>query len=75
MDPPTDGPILSIEEPGVKAEGALLYELRKEVANLLGRHQTGFPGSQPISFGRQHIDELLNREYALILLLSTNIQT
>lgn len=58
-----DGPIASIAEPGVKAEGQLLYSMRKEVAELLGRHQTSFPGAQPVSFARQHLEELTKQEY------------
>lgn len=62
MEQPADGPIQSIAEPGVKASGPLLYSMRKEVAELLGRHQTGFPGAQPVSFARQHLDELQKQE-------------
>lgn len=56
------GPITSIAEPGIKAEGQLLYTMRKEVSDLLGRHQTSFPGAQPVSFARQHIEELTRKE-------------
>ncbi|KID80035.1 mRNA-capping enzyme subunit [Metarhizium brunneum] len=63
MEQPADGPIQSIAEPGVKASGPLLYSMRKEVAELLGRHQTGFPGAQPVSFARQHLDELQKQDY------------
>ena len=62
MEPQPDGPITSIAEPGVKAEGQLLYTMRKEVANLLHTHQTGFPGAQPVSFSRTHIEELKEQE-------------
>lgn len=57
-----NGPISSMSEPGVKAEGSLLYSMRKEVAELLGRHQTNFPGAQPVSFARQHLEELTKQE-------------
>ncbi|RDA92366.1 hypothetical protein CP533_4406 [Ophiocordyceps camponoti-saundersi (nom. inval.)] len=63
MDQLADGPIGSIAEPGVKAEGQLLYSMRKEVADLLGRHQTSFPGAQPVSFARQHLEELTRQDY------------
>lgn len=63
MEQPPDGQISSIAEPGVKAEGQLLYSMRKEVAELLGRHQTSFPGAQPVSFARQHLDEMAKQEY------------
>lgn len=56
------GPITSIEEPGVKAQGELLHAMRREVADLLGRSSTNFPGAQPVSFSRQHISELLREE-------------
>lgn len=57
-----DGPITSIAEPGIKAQGHLLHEMRREVAGLLNRNQTGFPGAQPVSFSRQHLDELTQHE-------------
>lgn len=58
----TDGPISSISEPGVKAEGPLLSTMRREVADLLERNQLSFPGAQPVSFARQHLDELTKQE-------------
>ncbi|RGP80618.1 mrna guanylyltransferase [Fusarium longipes] len=61
-----DGPITSISEPGVKAQDQLLHEMRREVANLLGRSQTGFPGAQPVSFSRQHLDELTHQDYYVV---------
>ncbi|KAI9166862.1 mRNA-capping enzyme subunit alpha [Paramyrothecium foliicola] len=63
MDGGGDGPITSISEPGVKAEGQLLFAMRKEVAELLGRTQYTFPGAQPVSFARQHLDELTRQDY------------
>lgn len=57
-----DGPITSISEPGIKAEGQLLMEMRREVANILERNQVSFPGAQPVSFARQHIEELTKQE-------------
>lgn len=63
MEQPTDGHIGSIAEPGAKAEGQLLYAMRKEMADLLGRHQTSFPGAQPVSFARQHLDYLTKQDY------------
>lgn len=62
MEQPPDRQIESISEPGIKASGPLLYQMRKEVAELLGRHQTSFPGAQPVSFARQHLDELTRQE-------------
>lgn len=58
-----NGQITSISEPGVKAEGQLLSSMRREVANILNRSQLGFPGAQPVSFARQHLEELTQQEY------------
>lgn len=55
-------PITKIDEPGVRAEGQLLMQLRQEVAQLLGRSQIGFPGAQPVSFSRRHLQELMTKE-------------
>ncbi|TPX13787.1 uncharacterized protein E0L32_005731 [Thyridium curvatum] len=55
--------IEAIDAPGVKAEGQLLWNLRKEVAALMKRSQTNFPGAQPVSFTRRHIDELRQKDY------------
>ncbi|KAI0023125.1 mRNA capping enzyme [Xylariomycetidae sp. FL0641] len=59
--PPT--PIQSIDEPGLKATGDLLRGMRQEVAKLLNRQSHGFPGAQPVSFARRHIDELHREDY------------
>lgn len=50
--------------PGIRAEGELAQSFRHEVAQLMGRTNTSFPGAQPVSFARKHIDELCNQEYA-----------
>ena len=49
--------------PGNKAEGELLQTLRREVAHLLGRDQISFPGAQPVSFARRHIEDLYKNDY------------
>jgi mRNA guanylyltransferase len=36
--------------------------LRHEVADLLETNPTSFPGCQPVSFERKHIDKLLQEE-------------
>ncbi len=59
---PKEGPIESIEEPGLKAPPALAGNLRREVARLLNRNTLGFPGAQPVSFKRQHLEELRQQE-------------
>ncbi|EFX00610.1 mRNA capping enzyme alpha [Grosmannia clavigera kw1407] len=52
-----------IDAPGIRAEGAVLHNMRREVANLLHRQQLGFPGAQPVSFSRRHMDELRKQDY------------
>ncbi|RYP08071.1 hypothetical protein DL765_008927 [Monosporascus sp. GIB2] len=56
-------PIQSVDEPGLKISGDLLRSMRQEVAGLLGRNQLGFPGAQPVSFTRKHLDELRRQDY------------
>ncbi|PHH63206.1 hypothetical protein CDD81_6158 [Ophiocordyceps australis] len=63
MEQPPDSQIASIDQPGVKADRQLLYAMRKEVADLLGRQQLSFPGAQPVSFARKHLDELTMQDY------------
>ncbi|NJR31509.1 hypothetical protein HC762_01980, partial [bacterium] len=48
---------------GVKAHHQLAQEFRHEVANLLARHQTTFPGAQPVSFAARHLSELRQQDY------------
>lgn len=69
LTPPSDGPIKSIAEPGMKVHREALPGLRREVADLLGRHQLSFPGAQPVSFARKHLQELKNQEYVILILL------
>ena len=58
------GPFPPLPEiPGVKADGKLLQTLRTEVADLLSRESTKFPGAQPVSFARRHLQELQEQDY------------
>jgi mRNA guanylyltransferase len=57
------GPVASIEAPGIKIDGDLLYNMRGEVARLLDRKNQSFPGAQPVSFSRKHLEELTRQEY------------
>lgn len=62
--PMLNEPIASIAEPGVKVPKEALFGLRQEVADLLGRRSPNFPGAQPVSFARKHLDhDLMEREY------------
>jgi mRNA guanylyltransferase len=54
------------EIPGLKADDGLATQFRREVAHLLGRNQTNFPGAQPVSFARHHLRELCQEEYAFL---------
>lgn len=53
------------EIPGIQAQDFLAHEFRHEVAELLGRSSTNFPGAQPVSFARQHLQELKSKDYYL----------
>ncbi|EON64365.1 hypothetical protein W97_03596 [Coniosporium apollinis CBS 100218] len=58
--------IMSVPQiPGLKAEEPLAEVLRREVADLLRRNPVSFPGAQPVSFARKHIEELQQKDYYL----------
>ncbi|KAI1212453.1 mRNA capping enzyme, alpha subunit [Annulohypoxylon truncatum] len=56
-------PIQSIDEPGRRPPNEVVMALRQEVAAILHRNSTAFPGAQPVSFTRKHLDELLREDY------------
>lgn len=50
--------------PGVKAPPEGAKEITLEIMRLLGRHSPSFPGAQPVSFARQHLEHaLLDEDY------------
>ncbi|KAH8673722.1 mRNA capping enzyme, catalytic domain-containing protein [Xylariales sp. PMI_506] len=57
--------IRAIDHPGIKAQGDLLHNMQREVAQLLQRDSTNFPGAQPVSFTRKHLAELRREDYYL----------
>lgn len=54
--------VIDISAPGQKLSDEEAYPLRDQVAHLLNRSQKGFPGAQPVSFARRHIEELMKQE-------------
>ena len=56
------GSVPNIEEIGYIAEAELTRHFQCEVASLLGRTTLSFPGAQPVSFARKHLQELQQRE-------------
>lgn len=62
------GPIKRIDAPGLAADGHLLHNLRNEVAGLLKRKNSNFPGAQPVSFAKRHLQDLLEKEYVPLCL-------
>ena len=49
--------------PGTPIEGEGLRHYRREVADLLGRNNSSFPGAQPVSFAAKHKLELQKQDY------------
>ncbi|CAK7230512.1 Dcp1p-Dcp2p decapping enzyme complex alpha subunit [Sporothrix eucalyptigena] len=57
------GKLERLDAPGIRAEGSVLHTMRREIANQLRRQQLGFPGAQPVSFTRKHMEELRKQDY------------
>jgi mRNA guanylyltransferase len=55
-------PLTNIETPGAKFEGDHLHQVRQHVAGLLNQKNLRFPGAQPVSFARKHLEELTKEE-------------
>ena len=49
--------------PGYQLTNEESAQLKYNVAQILGRDNPRFPGAQPVSFARQHLTELQQREY------------
>ena len=54
--------VFNIAAPGIKASPDLAQELRQQVANMLKRQILKFPGAQPVSFAREHLEALRKEE-------------
>lgn len=52
----------SITVPGERAPPQVAHEFREHVARLLNRRSLAFPGAQPVSFARRHLEELTKQE-------------
>ncbi|TKA81932.1 hypothetical protein B0A55_01925 [Friedmanniomyces simplex] len=57
------GSSINLADVGTKLTGGELTDQRNWVADLLDRKNTNFPGAQPVSFARHHIDELQRHDY------------
>lgn len=56
-------PVPDLDAIGIKAQPQLADQFRREVAQLLGRNNLSFPGSQPVSFSSRHLLELQKEDY------------
>ncbi|KAK5018168.1 Dcp1p-Dcp2p decapping enzyme complex alpha subunit, partial [Cryomyces antarcticus] len=59
------GAVPLLSDVGEKADNETADYYRREVARLLNRRQLSFPGAQPVSFCRHHIEELQRTDYLL----------
>ncbi|TLS22766.1 uncharacterized protein PpBr36_06054 [Pyricularia pennisetigena] len=51
------------EHAHVRNDSRSIWELRKNLQTLLNFPKSGFPGAQPVSFLRRHIEELRREDY------------
>ncbi|KAF1983090.1 mRNA capping enzyme, alpha subunit [Aulographum hederae CBS 113979] len=51
--------------PGHVVDPEIAQTMRREIATLLGRQSDHFPGAQPVSFARHHLQDLKQRDYYL----------
>lgn len=58
-----EGPIQAIDRPGIKMADQDARALRQEVQHLLGREKWDFPGAQPVSFAKRHLEALRSEDY------------
>jgi mRNA guanylyltransferase len=63
MAPTHSGSSAPPQIPGHPVHPEVAENLRHQVANILQRDTTRFPGAQPVSFAREHILELQHAEY------------
>lgn len=56
------GSLPELESVGQLMNRDLADMLRRQVAGLLGRNNSNFPGAQPVSFSRKHLWELKSKE-------------
>ncbi|KAK3630101.1 Dcp1p-Dcp2p decapping enzyme complex alpha subunit [Elasticomyces elasticus] len=56
---------IDLAQVGTKLDPQDAADNRNYVADLLGRRQITFPGAQPVSFARSHLDELKQQDYYL----------
>ncbi|KAI6895154.1 hypothetical protein D0869_15884 [Hortaea werneckii] len=59
------GSSINLQDIATKLGGEELRFEQENVADLLGRSNTNFPGAQPVSFARSHLDELQHVDYFL----------
>ncbi|KAK5118398.1 hypothetical protein LTR62_002912 [Meristemomyces frigidus] len=57
------GSSVNLSAIGSRLDGDDATFQRESVADLLGRTSLGFPGAQPVSFAKQHLRELRERDY------------